>query len=162
MLFAATACENDDTTDPGLVSEIDKQFIVAASDDALFQVNAGQVAASGATSESIRDYGEQMTTDYTQAGKELQKFASARKIQLSTTLSDERQQQLDSLAMLTDTSLDTLYLNQMVAIQMRVVHMMEIEGTSGNDPELKQWATNRLPTVRQFEERAKAMRDSLN
>lgn len=102
-----------------------------------------------------------MTTDHTQVGKELQTLAAARKVQLPTTLSDERQQQLDSLSIQNGTSLDTLYLNQMIAIQERVVRMMEIEGTSGKDTELKQWATDRLPIVRQFEERAKALRDSL-
>lgn len=162
LVFAVAGCENDDKTDPSLIGELDKQFILEAADDALFQVNAGQVAASGATQKSVRDYGEQMTTDHTRVGQELQKLAAARQVQLPTTLSDERQQQLDSLAMQTGVGLDTLYLNQMVEIQARVVHMMEIEGTSGNDFELKQWASNRLPTVRQFEERAKAMRDSLN
>lgn len=162
ILFCSlTGCENDDKTDPSVIGELDKQFILNAADDALFQVNAGQVAASGSTQKNVRDYGEQMTTDHTQAGQELQKLAAARQVQIPTTLSDERQQQLDSLAMQKGTGLDTLYLNQMVAIQERVVHMMEIEGTSGKDFELKQWASNRLPVVRQFEERAKAMRDSL-
>jgi putative membrane protein len=159
LLIAGAACENDDKTDPSQIGELDKQFILNAADDALFQVNAGQVAASGTTRKSIEDYAKEMTTDQTQAGKELQQLAAARKVQIPTTLSDERQQQLDSLSMQTGTSLDTLYLNQIVAIQERVVHMMEIEGTSGNDLELKQWASKRLPVARQFEERAKAMRE---
>lgn len=162
LFIAGTGCENEDKTDPGLIGELDRQFILAAADDALFQVNAGQVAASGTTQKSIQDYGEEMTTNHTQAGQELQQLAAARKVQLPTTLSDERQQQLDSLSMLTGPNLDTLYINQMVAIQEREVHMMEIESTSGKDFELKQWAANRLPIVRQFEEHAKALRDSLD
>ena len=159
--FTLTGCENNDKTDPSVIGELDKQFILEAADDALLQVNAGQVAASRTTRDSIQEYGEEMTTSHTQAGKELQTLAAARKVQLPTTLSDERQQQLDSLSMQTGVSLDTLYLNQMVAIQERVVRLMEIEGTSGKDTELKQWAADRLPVVRQFEERAKALRDSL-
>jgi len=150
-------CENDDKTDPALIGELDKQFLLAAADDALFQVNAGQVAAAGTTQQNIQDYGEDMTTDHTRAGQELQQLAAARKVELPTTLSDERQQQLDSLSMVNGAALDTLYVNQMVAMQERIVHMMEIEGTSGKDAELKQWATDRLPIVRQFEERAKAI-----
>jgi len=161
LFVALTSCENDDKTDPSVIGELDKQFILEAADDALFQVNAGQVAASRTTQDSIQEYGEEMTTDHTQVGKELQTLAAARKVQLPTTLSDERQQQLDSLSIQNGTSLDTLYLNQMIAVQERVVRMMEIEGTSGKDTELKQWATDRLPIVRQFEERAKALRDSL-
>ncbi|WP_426295805.1 DUF4142 domain-containing protein [Dyadobacter endophyticus] len=161
LLFTLTGCENDDNTNPAVIGELDKQFILAAADDALFQVNAGQVAASGTTQKDIQDYGEEMTTDNTQTGRELQKIAGTKGVQLPTTLSDERQQQLDSLAMQTGTGLDTLYLNQMVALQERAVNMLEIEGTSGNDLELKQWASDRLPTARRREERAKALRDSL-
>ncbi|SEJ12203.1 protein of unknown function [Dyadobacter sp. SG02] len=158
LLVAGAGCESDEKTDPTLIGELDKQFLLAAADDALFQVNAGQVAAAGTTQKNIQEYGEDMTTDHTQTGKELQQLATARKVELPTTLSNERQQQLDSLSMLTGAGLDTLYANQMVAIQERVVHMMEIEGTSGKDPELKQWATSRLPVVRQFGERAKGLR----
>lgn len=162
LLLVLAGCENDDNTDPAVIGELDKQFVLGVADDALFQVNAGQVAASGATRKSIQDYGDEMTTDNTQVGQELQKIAATKGVQLPTTLSDERQQQLDSLAMQTGAGLDTLYVNQMVALQERVVHMMEIEGTSGNDLELKQWASNRLPKARQFQERAKTLRDSLN
>lgn len=162
LLIAGSACENDDKTDPALIGELDKQFLLAAADDALFQVNAGQLAASGTTQKNIQEYGEEMTTDHTRVGQELQKLAAAKEVQLPTTLSDDRQQQLDSLAMQKGQALDTLYLNQMVAVQQRVVHMMEIEGTSGKDFELKQWASDRLPVARQFEARAKALRDSLD
>ncbi|SDE03505.1 protein of unknown function [Dyadobacter soli] len=159
LFFSGTGCDKDNTTDPAVIGELDKQFLLSAADDALFQVNAGQLAASGTTQKNIQDYGEEMTKDNTQAGQELQKLAGDRQVELPTTLSDERQQQLDSLAMQKSEGLDTLYLNQMIAIQERVVHMMEIEGASGKDPELKQWAEDRLPVVREFEERVKAMRE---
>lgn len=161
LFVAGTGCEDDSKTDPSLINELDKQFLLNVADEALFQVNAGQVAAAGTTQKAIEEYGEQMTTDHTQVGQELQKFAAARQVQLPTTLSDERQQQLDSLSMQTGADLDTLYLNQMVIVQERAVHILEIEGTSGKDIELKKWASARLPVARQYEARAKAMRDSL-
>ncbi len=162
LFFAVTSCENANNPDPGVIGELDKQFILNAADDALFQVNAGQVAADGTTQKAIRDFGEEMTEDHTQVGQELQKLAAARQIQLPTTLSDERQQQLDSLSMRSGAGLDTLYANQMVATHERIVHTLEIEGTSGKDAELKQWASARLPVARQYEQRARALRDSLN
>ncbi|MCF0070607.1 DUF4142 domain-containing protein [Dyadobacter sp. CY261] len=161
LLLAGAGCDDDNETDLSLISEIDKQFILAATGDALFQVNAGQVATSGTTIKGIQDYGEEMTKSHTQAGQELQKLAADRHVQIPTTLSDDRQQQLDSLSMYTDENLDTLYLNQMVVAQQRVIRTLEIETTNGNDIELKQWASDRLPIVRQFAERARTMRDSL-
>ncbi|WP_353718102.1 DUF4142 domain-containing protein [Dyadobacter sp. 676] len=161
IVLAGTGCDDDKQTGPGPITEIDKQFILAAADDALFQVNAGQVAASGTTVKAIRDYAEEMTDDHTKAGQALQKLGADKQVEIPTTLSDDRQQQLDSLSMTSGAALDTLYLSQMVAAQERAEHMMEIQATEGNDIELKQWAAGRLPVVRQFSERARAMRDSL-
>jgi len=161
-LFAFSACGDDDTTGPAAIGELDKQFILLSADEALFQINAGQVAASGTTAKNISDYGEEMTDDHTKALRELQKLAGEKQVQVPTTLSDDRQQQLDSLSMQTGAALDTLYLSQMVGAHRRVTHALEIESTSGKDAGLKQWATNRLPTIRQFSERAQAMRDSIN
>lgn len=38
LFVALTSCENDDKTDPSVIGELDKQFILEAADDALFQV----------------------------------------------------------------------------------------------------------------------------
>lgn len=161
ILLAGAACDKDDTTDPSVVSDFDKQFILAAADDALFQVNAGQVATSGATLKSIQNYAEQMTESHTEAGQELQKLAASRQVQIPTTLSDDRQEQLDSLAMYSEARLDTLYLNQMVTAQRRAVRTLELATSDGDDAELKKWANDRLPSVREYASRAVAMRDSV-
>lgn len=162
IFFASAACEDDKTPDSGSLNDIDRQFLLAAADDALFQVNAGKVAAAGATEDKIGEYGDEMTKNHTQAGQELQRLAAARDLNLPTTLSDDRQLQLDSLSGNSGVTLDTLYVKQMISAQERAVHMMEIQSTSGHDAELKQWATGRLPVMQQFAERAKAMRDSVN
>jgi putative membrane protein len=155
-------CSDDDQPDTGLIAESDRQFILFAADEALFQVNAGQVATSNASSKAVRDYGEEMTDDHTMAGQELQKIAGEKEIEIPTTLSGDRQQQLDSLSMRSGAGLDSLYLAQMVAAHNRVAHALEIQSAAGNDIGIKNWAAARLPVVRKFAGRAQAMRDSLN
>lgn len=162
LCTAMLACNEEDQPGTGLTTEPDNQFLTVAADEALYQINAGQVAAANAGLNAIRNYGEDMTKEHTNVSQALQKLAGEKQVTIRTTLSDERQQQLDSLAMRSGASLDSLYLQQMTASHDRAIHALEVESTSGNDAEIKAWATERLPNARQLAERTKAIRDSLN
>nr|WP_295921213.1 DUF4142 domain-containing protein [uncultured Dyadobacter sp.] len=155
-------CENSDQPQNDLIAEADKQFIMASADETLFQVNAGEVVAESGASKAVRDYGQEMTSNHVLAGQALQALAAEKKLEIPTTLEDDRQQELDSLAMRTGVALDTLYLRQMVASHNRAIRLLEIGSTTSNDAGIKAWASERLPMVRQFADRAKALRDSLN
>lgn len=155
-------CENDDQPLDDLIAEADKQFLLASADETLYQVNAGEVAAESGSSKAVRDYGKEMSANNVLAGQALQTLATEKKLEIPTTLEDDRQQQLDSLAMRTGVALDTLYLRQMVAAHNRAIRLLEIGSTTSNDAGIKAWASVRLPVLRQFADRAKAIRDSLN
>lgn len=161
-LAGLTACNPDGQPDTSLDSEPDRQFLLVAYDEALYQINSGQVAASNASREAVQKYGEDMTREHTTVTQALQKLATGKQITIPTTLSDDRQQQLDSLAMRSGAAFDSLYLQQMVNSHNRAIHSLEVESTSGSDADVKAWASDRLPIARQLVERAKALRDSLN
>lgn len=162
IIAVNTSCENDNQPRNDLITETDRQFLTTSADETLFQVNAGQVAAAGGELKAVRDYGEEMTNNHILAGQALQKLAGDKQVELPTTLSDDRQQQLDSLTMRSGTALDTLYMQQMLAAQNRMIRVLEIGSATAKDAGIKAWASERLPVVRQFADRAKAIRDSLN
>lgn len=162
LLAFSVACDKGDDVTDDLIGEIDRQFILSAADEGLFQVNAGQVASSNATLETLQDFGQLMVDDYSKAGQDLQKLAGDKKVEIPTTLSDDRQQQLDSLSMVTGEPFDTLYVNQMNTSHDRMIRLFETEAVAGKDIEVKSWAAERLNVIRAHAAQAKTLKDSLD
>ncbi|MCF0063624.1 DUF4142 domain-containing protein [Dyadobacter chenwenxiniae] len=160
MMFAGIAC-NDDTASTDVPAEMDKQFILSASDAGLFEVNAGQVASSKGTTSVIKGFGKQLLDKHTEINQELMKLANNANVDLATTLPDARQQQLDTLSGLTGMAFDTTYIKMMVSTHEEIVNLYEIQAATGGNPDLKTFASDKLSGLRAHLETAKSIRDSI-
>jgi len=161
MLTTVACDDDDDDNNNNAIAEVDRQFVVSAADGNLFEVNSGQVASSKGTNTNVKTYGQMMVTDHTAASQELMTLAGKKDVDIPTTLSDAKQDKLDSLASLTGVRFDSVYVNMMVVSHMETVNLFEKESTSGTDNELKTWAASKLPALRHHLEMAEALKDSL-
>jgi putative membrane protein len=160
-LLAITACEDpNENNDARLVGEVDKKFVLDAADAGLFEVNAGQVASAKASNADIKSYGELMVEDHYKINQELGAVAKTKGLEIPTTLSNEKQGMLDSLASMSGMTFDTIYVNMMVSSHTATVNLFETEAANGVDEELKSWASSRLPVLREHLEKAKALKDA--
>jgi putative membrane protein len=162
LLISLAACDDSDDVSDDLIGEVDRVFIMSAADEGLLQINAGQVASANASFDSLQDFGQLMVEDFTKANQQLQKIAADKKVETPTTLSDDRQEQLDSLSMFTGAQFDTLYIDQMNVSHSRLIRLFETEASAGKDIEVKSWAAERLPVIRAHAEQARALKDSLD
>ncbi|QRR03906.1 DUF4142 domain-containing protein [Dyadobacter sandarakinus] len=155
-----TGCKDGDRSD-GLVSEADRQFISQSADAGLFQVNAGQIAASQAMFPAVAAYGQQMTEAYTPIQTSLKALAVERKISLSATLSREEQGRLDSLATTPENLFDSTYMDMMARHHLSQQRLYNQAATNASDNALKEWAASQLPAIVNRLDKAKAMHDTL-
>jgi predicted outer membrane protein len=54
-------------------SQVDKSFAISAAQSGLAEVQAGQLASQRATSPQVKQYGQKLVTDHTQANDQLQR-----------------------------------------------------------------------------------------
>ncbi|MCE7071193.1 DUF4142 domain-containing protein [Dyadobacter sp. CY327] len=160
LSFATVACD-DDTTGTNAPAELDKQFMLAASDGGLFEINAGQVASSKGTTQTIKQFGQEMLDDHTSIKQELMKIAKDANVDLPTTLSSGKQQKLDSLSELSGIAFDTTYIKMVTISHEEAVNLYEIQDKSASNVQLKTFAADKLPRLKAHLEKAKAMRDSI-
>lgn len=161
LMLTTVACNDDDDDDNNTIAQVDRQFVLSAADGNLFEINSGQVASSKGTAPRIKSYGQMMVTDHTAASQELMSLANKKNVEIPTTLSDAKQDKLDSLAAVSGAAFDSIYINMMVVSHMETVNLFERESTGGADSELKSWAASKLPALRQHLEMAEALKDSL-
>src|SRR5437763_3834451 len=80
---------SSDRMKSGSAGTADQQFMMKAAQGGMAEVQLGQLAKDHASSQSVKDFGQQMVDDHTQANNELKALAAQKNVTLPTDLSAE-------------------------------------------------------------------------
>jgi putative membrane protein len=123
-----------------------QEFInkVAISD--MFEVQAGQLAMAKQPDADTKPFAEKMVTDHQKTSSELKSLIDSGKVKgkLPTALDSTHQKMLDDLKAKTGKAFDQAYDQSQDAVAL-----FESYASSRADPELKQWAANTLPQLKE-------------
>ena len=100
-------------------------------------------------------FGQRMVQDHGQANEKLMAIAEQKGIQLPQELPEDAQQKYEELQQLSDAEFDRAYMDEMVKDHEKDVHAFEQQAESGQDPDLRAFAEETLPTLREHLEMAK-------
>jgi putative membrane protein len=127
----------------------ERMFVTRASNDGLFEVQLGQLAQQKGSSQEVKNLGQMMVTDHQKANQQLQQLAQSKNIPVSTTPDQAVQGRLQKLQGLSGTEFDRAFLEQVVKDHRRDIAAFEKQSKHGTDADVKSFATNTLPTLRQ-------------
>jgi putative membrane protein len=133
------------TTQPNM--EADHNFAWTAAEGGMLEVMLGQLAVSNGASKNIKALGQMMIDDHSKANEELKMLAQKKNIRLPDQLGEEAQMKYDKLAALKGKAFDKAYADAMVTDHEKDIALFREEANTGNDPDLKQWAAGKLPTL---------------
>jgi len=125
------------------------------------EVDLGQLAASKATSQDVKDFGNRMVTDHGKAGDELKSLASQKGLTLPSTQSAEDKKTSDELSKKTGAAFDKAYMSDMVKDHEKDAKEFEKASKTLKDPDLKSWATKTLTVVQDHLKMAKDVNGKL-
>jgi putative membrane protein len=131
----------------GQVSAADKQFMMKAAEGGMDEVQLGQLATQNAKSDEVKQFGQRMVDDHTKANDQLKQLAEQKGVTLPTELSAKDKSEKEHLAKLQGEQFDRAYMQHMVQDHKKDVAEFKKESTSANDPQLKDWASQTLPTL---------------
>ena len=128
----------------------DRTFASKAAMGGQAEVELGKLAQERASNDAVRQFGQRMATDHGKANAELMQMAKIKNLSLSTTELDSRHRQLrDKLAKLSGNAFDRAYMSEMVKDHKKDVAEFKKQAERGKDPELKSWASQKLPTLQE-------------
>src|SRR5262245_20338055 len=128
------------------VSAADRAFILKAADGGVTEVELGRLAASGATSGAVRQFGQRMVTDHGAANAQLQALAASKGVALQSTPGPEHRTTLDRLS--TERGdFDRAYMQEMVKDHDKDVAEFQRASQTIQDPNLRAWVNQTLPTL---------------
>jgi putative membrane protein len=127
--------------------ENDTEFAVAAADGGMLEVQLGQLAQSNGSNPEIKSLGKMMVDDHSKANEELRNLATRKNISVPSQLSEKNQEKYNDFLEKTGKDFDEAYAEFMVKDHKEDLDKFKKEAEKGNDPDLKAWASNKVPTL---------------
>jgi len=135
----------------------DRNFIMDAAMGGMEEVELGRVAAQKGMSAAVKQFGQRMVDDHSQANSELMSLASSKGITLPTELDQKHRAEVTKFSAMSGAEFDREYTKLMVSDHRKDVSEFEKESTRGTDPDLKAFATKTLPTLQEHLKMAEAL-----
>ncbi|HEV7767000.1 MAG TPA: DUF4142 domain-containing protein [Thermoanaerobaculia bacterium] len=133
----------------------DKDFVTKAGMGGLAEVLMGNLALQKTSNADVKAFAQRMVTDHTTANAELAQLAITKGLALPTELGGEHKEGLDHLSSLSGAEFDKAYMAHMVADHEKTVADFDKASTSATDSDVKTWAGQKLPTLREHLAQAK-------
>jgi len=151
--------QNEVKFDENESKEDDSEFLVDAAETSMAEVETGKLALTKSTDTKVKEFANMMIKDHTKAGAETKAFADRLNVSLPAALTDEGKEHYNKLNEKSGVDFEKEYADMMVKGHEDAISKMEKASTDGNDPEVKAWATNMIPTLKAHLEHAKSLQE---
>lgn len=147
----------DGTTSSNLNAQ-DKQFMLQAAQGGMAEVKLGQLAQQRAVSDSVKQYGQRMVQEHTQVNNQLMQLASQKGVTLPTDINSQQKALRTRLGQIAGKRFDMTYIREAgVKAHKQQAAIFQQEIQQGQDPEVKAFATQVLPAVKDHLQMANSM-----
>ncbi len=130
-------------------SASDTSFAKKAAEGGMFEVQTAQYVKDHASSQDVKDFAQKMIDDHSKANDQLKDWASKNNVTLPTQLTGKEETTYNRLSKMNGDSLDKAYMQTMLTDHRKDIAEFEHEANHGTNPELKQWAENTVPTLKE-------------
>jgi putative membrane protein len=125
-----------------------RYFIIQASIGNLQEVAIGHLAAGKAMSPEVKAFANRMVTDHSKAEAQLMRLIKTRGFQIPPVATDSPVE--DMMLKNTDPKdFDRMYVHMMVPDHRSTVQLFEKYALTGKDPDVKAFAQQTLPTLKE-------------
>jgi putative membrane protein len=126
----------------------DMKFAMTAAQDGMTEVELGRLAVQKGTSDAVKQFGQRMIDDHTNANQQLMQLASSKGMSLPTALDAKHQAMVAKFQRMSGAAFDRAYAKQMVQDHRKAVDLFQKEADRGMEADLKAFASQTLPTLR--------------
>lgn len=145
----STAQGSESSQKPQKASRKDRGFIEDALMGNMAEVQLGQVAQQRAQDPMVRDYAGMMVSDHTPARQQLMTLAGQHGVTPPAELDFMHRRMDKKLRKAEPNEFDEMYIKSQVKDHKKMVELMEDQVQDGDSAELKRFASEMLPKVRE-------------
>jgi putative membrane protein len=134
-------------TGPEQPNNTDRVFVHAAAIGGMAEVEFGKLAEQKGEHEAVKEFGRRMVDDHGKANDRLAGLAKEDGIAVPEKFDPEHQAMHDQLKAASGAEFDLAYVAGQVADHQKTAQLLEHEIGSGQDVDLKSFASDTLPVV---------------
>jgi putative membrane protein len=158
---ARTAQGNQSTQGTqGTVDDKTHSFMNDAAIGGMAEVQLGKLAQENGMNPRVKNFGEMMVRDHSAANDDLKAIARQKNVTLPDNLG-KHQDHYNDLSKKKGADFDKAYMKMMVDDHQDDIKAFEKIAENGTDPDIKTFASQKLPTLRKHLDSAKAINKSL-
>jgi putative membrane protein len=123
-------------------------FAREAAAGGMSEVELGRLAVSKATNPAVKAFGQRMIDDHSKANADLQSIAAQAHVTLPSAVDAKQKKTYDRLSALSGAAFDRAYIDDMVKDHKEDIAAFEKAAAVAGDSPIKQFAADKLPTLR--------------
>lgn len=129
------------------LSKADATFVKKAASGGMAEVELGRLASEKASSSDVKQFGQRMVSDHSKANDQLKQVAAEKHVTLPQSISAKDKAVKTKLEALSGDQFDRAYMEDMVKDHKQDVAEFQKASKSAQDPEIKDFASQTLPTL---------------
>jgi putative membrane protein len=134
-----------------------KTFVTKAAQGGMTEVELGKLALSKSQDADVRAFAQRMVTDHGKANAQLAAIAKSKHLAVPKSLDAEHAAMVKELESKSGADFDTAYGEHMRHAHDKTIELFEGEAKTTSDGELAEFASQKLPTVREHKEMAEKL-----
>lgn len=132
-------------------------FLKQAAETNVAEVELAEVAQERAARKEVKEYAQHLERDHEKANEELEQIADKKNVELPDEPDPTHKRQKEQLSKLEGPEFDQAYLKTMVEGHQKAIKNFEQAAKTAQDPEVKQYAQQNLPTLREHLKQAQQL-----
>jgi putative membrane protein len=145
------------------IAAADRDFVTMAASSSMMEVEASKMALEKSKNEEVRKFAQRMVDDHSKASEELRSMAgSAGMTEMPSAMVQVHASHMDRLRALGGQEFDREYAAQVgVAAHTEAVDLFEGASRDASNPDVRQFAEQKLPALRDHLEHAQKLAKSV-
>jgi|ERR1700761_8020810 len=139
----------------GAAAMTDQEFVDFAAQTDMTEANLGQLAATNASAQAVKDYAQMLVTDHTSDYNQLSTVAGKASLTVPKGLDAAHQKMVAPFEKLKGTAFDHRYIQEMIAGHTKAIAVYTKESNDAQNADLKAYASATLPTLQKHLDGAK-------
>ena len=135
-----------------------EDFVQEAASSDMFEIQSSQLASQKAQGQ-VKQFADQMVTDHTKTSNDLKGLAQGANVSVPSQMSSSQQSMLDKLKGLNGADFSKQYVDDQVSAHKDAVSLFERYGKSGDNDQIKSWATQTLPKLQHHLDMAQNLKE---